>query len=102
MIISKKEKELVYNEIFRAGVLVVRRNKKKSSINEEEKINGIIIIKILKGLLSKGLVSETFSWKVYYFTLNDKGIVFLRNFLNIPSSVVPLSCKKPVQNIDLK
>jgi small subunit ribosomal protein S10e len=102
MIITKKEKELVYNEIFRVGVLVVRKNKIKFSSKEENKINNMIVIKILKGLLSKGLVNETFSWKVYYFTLNEKGIIFLRNFLNIPSIVVPLTHKKPIQELNTK
>nr|UXY87665.1 40S ribosomal protein S10B [Cryptomonas curvata] len=102
MIISKKERELVYNEIFRVGVLVVRRNKKKLNIKEENKINNIIVIKILKGLLSKGLITETFSWKVYYFTLNDKGIIFLRKFLNIPPTVVPMTCKNPIQILNSK
>ena len=94
MLITKKEKELVYNEIFRVGILVVKQDKKKFSGKEGEKIKNIVIIKLLKGLLSKGLVTETFSWKIYYFTLNDKGVIFLRNFLNIPSSVVPLTHKK--------
>ena len=96
MLITKKEKELVYNEIFRVGILVVKQDKKKFSGKEGEKIKNIVIIKLLKGLLSKGLVTETFSWKIYYFTLNDKGVIFLRNFLNIPSSVVPLTHKKPL------
>lgn len=99
MLITKKEREFVYNEIFRVGILVVRKHKKKSSEKEKNKIESAVIIKLLKGLLSKGLVTETFSWKVYYFTLNDKGISFLRNFLNLPSTVVPLTYKKPVPTI---
>ena len=96
MLITKKEKEFVYNEIFRIGILVVRKQKKNPSGKEKNKIESAVVIKLLKGLLSKGLVTETFSWKVYYFTLNDKGINFLRTFLNLPSTVVPLTYKKPI------
>ena len=94
MLITKKEKEFVYNEMFRVGILVINKNKKNFSTKEKE-IRGFVIIKLLKGLLSKGLVKETFSWKFYYFTLNDKGVEFLRNFLNLPSTVIPLIYKNP-------
>nr|UXY87176.1 40S ribosomal protein S10B [Cryptomonas sp.] len=94
MLVTKKERELVYNQIFRDGVLVVKKKNKK--INDKEiQLENIITIKLLKGLLSRGYVTEKFSWKVYYFTLNEKGVEYLRSFLNLPPEVVPLIYKNP-------
>jgi small subunit ribosomal protein S10e len=93
MLITKKQKEQVYNEIFKIGVLVIKK-KKRNNNKKENEIDSLIVIKIIKGLLSKGFVDETFSWKVYYYTLNDNGVRFLRKILNLPPSVVPLTHKK--------
>jgi small subunit ribosomal protein S10e len=90
MIITKEERITVYTNLFKNGTAVVKREKQK------EKKNKIMVSKLLlKGLCSKGLVKETFSWQFYYYTLNDQGVCYLRNYLNIPEKVVPITHKQP-------
>jgi small subunit ribosomal protein S10e len=91
MIISKKEKITIYTDLFKNGAMVIKREKEKLLKNKSlpAKI-------LLKGLCSKGLVKETFSWQFYYYTLNDDGVQYLQNYLNIPKKVVPLTHKQPI------
>ena len=90
MIVTKDEKISVYTELFKKGVAVVKREKQKNKKSE-----GLKSKILLKSLLSKGLVKETFSWQFYYFTLNDAGVCYLRKYLNIPDKVVPMTHKQP-------
>mmetsp|Transcript_38950 Transcript_38950/g.97533 ORF Transcript_38950/g.97533 Transcript_38950/m.97533 type:complete len:95 (-) Transcript_38950:81-365(-) len=90
MIIKKKEKKLVYTQLFKDGLLVVKKEK-KFFLEKEKELESIVVIKLLKCLVSKGFVKERFCWKYYYFVLNDKGIEFLRKYLNIPPNVIPLT-----------
>ena len=90
MIVTKDEKISVYTELFKKGVAVVKREKQKNKNSE-----GLKSKILLKSLLSKGLVKETFSWQFYYFTLNDAGVCYLRKYLNIPDKVVPMTHKQP-------
>ncbi|ABW98078.1 rps10b (nucleomorph) [Hemiselmis andersenii] len=90
MIIKKKDKKLIYTQLFKDGLLVVKKEK-KFFLEKEKQIESIIVIKLLKSLVSKGFVKESFCWKYYYFILNDRGIEFLRNYLQIPSDVIPLT-----------
>jgi len=73
----------VYTELFKDGVIVVKNTKNKSGFDNLEKI------KLLKGLASKGIVYENYSWKYHYFTLNVNGIEYLRRTLNLPNNIVP-------------
>nr|UXY86749.1 40S ribosomal protein S10B [Cryptomonas paramecium] len=95
MLISKKEKMTIYSQLFKFGVLVVKKNEKKTHYSTSE-ISSLSKIKVLKGLLSKDLVKETFSWQFYYFVLNDKGIKYIRKILKLPLNVFPLTYKKSV------
>ena len=48
-----------------------------------------LIIKLMTSLKSRELVKETFNWRWFYWYLNDEGIEYLRQYLNIPADVVP-------------
>lgn len=52
------------------------------------------VIKLMQSFKSKEYVRETFSWQHYYWYLTNDGIEFLRNFLNLPSEIVPATLKK--------
>mmetsp|Transcript_1103 Transcript_1103/g.2418 ORF Transcript_1103/g.2418 Transcript_1103/m.2418 type:complete len:90 (-) Transcript_1103:1180-1449(-) len=88
MIICKKKKLTIYTQLFRDGVLVIKEERKS------EKKKSFITIKLMKGLVSKGLVKEQFSWQVHYFILKEEGVFFLRNYLNLPENVFPLTYKQ--------
>lgn len=48
----------------------------------------------MQSLTSKGLVKTQFSWQWYYYTLTPEGVEFLREWLNLPSEIVPATHKK--------
>ena len=103
IIVPKKFRESVYTELFKEGVMVINEGKidflrkiKNSPKKKKEIVNLTVTIMLLKSLLSKGLVDKVFSWKVYYFILNEKGVSYLRTLLNIPSNVVPRTHKRPM------
>lgn len=48
----------------------------------------------MKSMKSRALVTEQFSWQHHYYFLTDEGIVFLRQYLHLPESVVPNTIAK--------
>jgi small subunit ribosomal protein S10e len=52
------------------------------------------VIKLMQSFKSKEYVRETFSWQYYYWYLTNDGIEHLRNYLNLPSEIVPATLKK--------
>ena len=52
--------------------------------------------KLMTSLTSKDLVSCRFSWKHYYWFLNDEGIEWLREYLHLPEDMIPNTLKKPI------
>lgn len=56
------------------------------------------VMKALLSLKSRGYVAEQFSWQHYYYFLTDEGILFLRSYLHLPETVVPLTIAKAVRS----
>ncbi|CAI5508251.1 unnamed protein product, partial [Closterium sp. Naga37s-1] len=52
------------------------------------------VIKLMQSFKSKGFVRETFAWRHYYWYLTNEGIEHLRDYLNLPSEIVPATLKK--------
>lgn len=59
-----------------------------------EEASNLEVIKLMTSLTSKDLVSCRFSWKHYYWFLNDEGIEWLREYLHLPADMVPNTLKK--------
>jgi len=91
MLIDKEKKIATYTNLFKNGAVVIKREKQKQKKDESFSTK-----LLLKSLHSKGLVKETFSWQFYYYTLNDEGVRYLQNYLNIPEKVVPMTHKQPL------
>lgn len=47
----------------------------------------------MQSLRSKQFVKEMVSWSHYYWYLTNTGVEYLRNFLNLPSEIVPATFK---------
>lgn len=43
----------------------------------------------MQSLTSRGYVKTRFSWQWYYYTLTNEGIDYLREWLHVPSDIVP-------------
>lgn len=52
------------------------------------------VMKLCQSLCSRNFVKEQFSWSWYYYTLTDEGIEYLRDYLSLPSDVVPKTMSK--------
>lgn len=59
--------------------------------HEEIDTKNLYVIKALQSLTSKGFVKTQFSWQYYYYTLTDEGVDFLRQELNIPEGILPIT-----------
>lgn len=57
-------------------------------------VPNLSVMNITKSLKSRGYVTEQFNWQYYYFYLTDEGILFLRNYLHMPETVVPATIAK--------
>lgn len=57
------------------------------------------VIKLMQSFKSKELVTERFAWRHYYWFLTNKGIEYLREYLNLPEDVVPATLKKSARPV---
>ncbi|CDO71797.1 hypothetical protein BN946_scf184939.g21 [Trametes cinnabarina] len=118
MIISKPHRRIIYEALFKEGVLVAKKDFNAPK-HEELDVPNLEVIKAMQSLTSKGLVKTQFSWQWYYYVLTPEGVDFLRewcvgltgskayNFgatthlccvrLNLPSEIVPATHKKAVR-----
>lgn len=60
-------------------------------------VKNLEVIKAMQSLTSRGFVKTQFSWQWYYYTLTPEGLDYLREFLHLPSEIVPQTHKKPAR-----
>ena len=48
----------------------------------------------MQSLKSRGYVREQFAWRHFYWSLTDEGIEYLRDYLHLPTEVVPNTLKR--------
>ena len=80
--------------LFKEGVIVAKKDWNLAKHPEVEEATNLEVIKLMTSLTSKDLVSCRFSWKHYYWFLNDEGIEWLREYLHLPADMVPNTLKK--------
>ena len=51
----------------------------------------------MQSLTSKGYVHTQFSWQWFYYVLTDEGLEYLREYLHLPSEIVPNTHKQPAR-----
>ena len=93
MIIPKANLKLIYQNLLQEGVMVIKKDIRAPS-HDEVQVPNLQVIKALQSLKSRGYVTEQFSWQYYYYFLTDSGILFLREYLHLPESVVPNTISK--------
>merc|ERR1719274_224282 len=94
MLVSKKNRVAIYASLFKEGVMCAPKDFAKTVTIEtasgnEVEVRNLEIIKLMTSLKSREYVKETFNWRWFYWYLNDEGIEYLRQYLNIPADVVP-------------
>lgn len=94
MLMPKKNRVAIYSQLFKDGVIVVKKDpmlKKHMEID----VPNLHVMQTMKSLHSREYVRQTFSWQYYYYYLTDEGIEYLRSYLNLPSSVKPTTLNPP-------
>ncbi|KAF9649498.1 hypothetical protein BDM02DRAFT_1837521 [Thelephora ganbajun] len=93
MLISKQNRRIIYENLFKEGVLVAKKDYNLSK-HEDLEVPNLEVIKALQSLTSKGLVKTQFSWQYYYYTVTPEGVEYLREWLHLPAEIVPATHKK--------
>jgi len=96
MIISKENRRTIYENLFKEGVMVAKKDFNAPK-HEELEVPNLQVIKAMQSLTSKGFVKTQFSWQWYYYTLTPEGLEHLREWLHLPAEIVPATHKKAVR-----
>ncbi|KAJ2928671.1 hypothetical protein H1R20_g8406, partial [Candolleomyces eurysporus] len=96
MIISKANRRTIYENLFKEGVLVAKKDFNAPK-HEELDVPNLQVIKAMQSLTSKGFVKTQFSWQWYYYVLTPEGVEYLREWLHLPAEIVPSTHKKAVR-----
>ncbi|KAK6906177.1 30S small subunit ribosomal protein S10e [Kwoniella mangroviensis CBS 10435] len=97
MLISKQNRRVIYETLFKEGVLVAPKDFNRPAHPDIPSVKNLEVIKAMQSLTSKGYVKTQFSWQWYYYTLTEEGLAYLREFLNLPSEIVPQTHMKPAR-----
>eukprot|EP00668_Euglena_longa_P014242 GGOE01018220.1.p1 GENE.GGOE01018220.1~~GGOE01018220.1.p1 ORF type:complete len:152 (-),score=19.28 GGOE01018220.1:117-572(-) len=92
MLVSKKNREEVYQYLFKEGVMVAK--KEPGSKHPKMDVSNLVVIELMRGFTSKGFVKEQYAWRHYYWFLTNEGIEYLRQYLHLPAEIVPSTLKK--------
>ncbi|CAO3657827.1 unnamed protein product [Umbelopsis vinacea] len=93
MLISKENRKLIYEALFKDGVLVAPKDYNLPK-HQDIDVPNLQVVKAMQSLTSRGFVKTQFSWQYYYYSLTNEGIDYLREFLNLPTEIVPATLKK--------
>ncbi|PSC71733.1 40S ribosomal S10 [Micractinium conductrix] len=99
MLISKKNRREVYKYLFKEGVLFAEKDFNLPK-HPEIDVPNLEVIKLMQSFKSKEYVTERYAWRHFYWFLTDTGIEFLREFLNLPSEIVPATLKKSTRPLE--
>merc|ERR1712142_253800 len=94
MIIPKKNRVAIHENLFKDGVMVALKDFNLKKHNELEKVRNLEVIKAMQSLKSRGYVRENFAWRHFYWYLTNEGIQYLRDYLHLPPEIVPATLRK--------
>jgi small subunit ribosomal protein S10e len=98
MLIPKENRKQIYQYLFQEGVLVAQKDYELAK-HPEINVPNLQVIKALQSLQSRGYVKTQFSWQYYYYSLTNEGIEYLRQYLHLPSEIVPRTFLKQVKQV---
>eukprot|EP00923_Selenidium_pygospionis_P058514 GHVN01102694.1.p1 GENE.GHVN01102694.1~~GHVN01102694.1.p1 ORF type:complete len:206 (+),score=35.96 GHVN01102694.1:102-719(+) len=97
-LIPKKNRKLIYESLFKEGVMVVEKNTRLPK-HPDIDVPNLHVILALMSLKSRNYVTEKFNWRHHYYVLNNEGVEYLRQYLYLPVNVAPntYQSKKPIR-----
>jgi len=102
MLMPKKSRVLIYEHLFREGVLVAKKDPYLAQHPELESVKNLHVMKACQSLKSRGYVRENFTWQHYYWVLTNEGIQYLRDFLHLPPEIVPATLKRQARSAETR
>merc|ERR1712071_688529 len=63
----------------------------------EIEVPNLHVMKALLSLKSRGYVTEQFAWRHFYWYRTNEGIQYLRDYLQLPSEIVPATLRRPAR-----
>jgi len=93
MLVPKKNRLAVYSFLFQEGVVVTKKDHTMTKHPQIE-VPNLHVCKLMQSLRSREVVKEKFNWQYLYYTLTDKGIEYLREYLHASEDTVPATLKK--------
>merc|ERR1712126_493368 len=94
MLMPKKNLDAIYENLFKEGCMVAKKD------THAPKHPDLHVIKALTSLKSRGYVKEQFAWRHFYWYLTNEGTQYLRDYLHLPTEIVPATLKRQTQNRD--
>ena len=94
MLIPKKNRLLILSYLFKEGVIVCPKDAFLAKHPQLE-VPNLQVMKLMQSMKSKDYAKELFNWAHFYYTLTNKGIEYLRDYLHLPADTVPSTLKKP-------
>lgn len=96
MLMPMRDLKAIYEVLFRDGVMVAKKDKRPQAKHSEvQSVSNLQVIRAMGSLKSRGYVKETFAWRHFYWYLTNDGIVYLRDYLHLPTEIIPA----PLQRI---
>ncbi|KAF3922159.1 Plectin-1 [Orbilia brochopaga] len=87
-LIPKADRKKIHEYLFREGVMVAKKDYNLPK-HQELDVKNLFVIKACQSLTSRGYLKTQFSWQYYYYTLTPTGLEYLREWLHLPSEIVP-------------
>eukprot|EP01054_Gregarina_sp_Poly1_P001540 Gregarina_sp_Poly_1__1539@NODE_138_length_13117_cov_118_636935_g123_i0_p7_GENE_NODE_138_length_13117_cov_118_636935_g123_i0NODE_138_length_13117_cov_118_636935_g123_i0_p7_ORF_typecomplete_len148_score17_79S10_plectin/PF03501_15/3_8e36_NODE_138_length_13117_cov_118_636935_g123_i092535 len=87
-LIPKVNLKRIFEYLMREGTLVCKKDPKAPKHLEID-VPNLHVMMTMKTLKSKNYVSENYTWRYYYYVLNNEGIEYLRDYLQVPATVTP-------------
>jgi len=94
VLISKKNRRIILEHLFKEGVICVKKDPKLPRHNEIEEVPNLHVMMVMKSMASRDYVDEKFNWQWHYYFLKNEGIEYLREVLHLPPQVFPSTLTK--------
>ena len=84
--VNRSERNKVYFQLLSDGVICVK--KEFEGVHKDTKVDNLKVWMVTRSLHSKGLLNLTYSWKHYYYSLNQEGVTYIKKNLGITEESV--------------
>ena len=96
VLVPAKDKVKIYTYFLQEGVFACKKD--NTSKNETLDIPNLHCFLVMRSLISRKFATEIFSWQWHYYFLTPEGIKYLREYLGLPSTVIPNTYKVNTEN----